>query len=359
MRKRLIAPTDWDRRVRAAADAEAGLAPLEGGMPIQSEYVAGFTKEVAYGAFLAPTKFVPCVPQIRGNQKNVRPDQARGTRAQVVDVDVGYEVDITLTGELIPDTWGQLCAGAFGSGSDTFGSAAGVATHTLAPRPQLPSFSYEQDQDIIPGEQILARQVAGVFIDQFQLKATNQSIVQATVAGIGQREITPATPGAPSAGALGATFFSTIEPLDFSLLAATYKGSSTTQLLDVTLAILNHTQRVFSSNGQLYATRLVATKREVTLTTLLDFLDTTFYTDWIGAAKTSGFVFTMTSTTNIPATASPYSVSFTIPGTRPMGEYSLPAASDVIQQNITWSCTLSGANDVTSVWVNDEAGAYA
>ncbi len=330
-------------------------------MPIQSEIVAGFAKEAVYGTFISPSKFIPCIPQIRGNQKVVRPDQARGTRSQVVDAVVGYEVDVTLTGELIPDTWGQLCAGCFGSGSDSYSSAAGVATHSLTPQPQLPSFSYEQDTDIIPGEQILARQVAGCMVDSFQLKATNQSIAQATVALIGQRELTPTTPGNPSTSALSASYFSTIEPLDYSLLAYTYKGQASTQLLDLTLMLANHTQRVFGSTNQLWVSRLVPTKREVTMTTLLDFLDTNYYNDWFIAAtgKTSGVVVTMTSATNIPSTSTPYSVSFTVPGTRPMGEYSLPAASDVIQQNITWSITLSGANEISSVWKNDEAGSYA
>ena len=357
--KKLTAPTAWERSIQTRAREAAGLPPIAGGSPIQSEIVAGFAKETTYGSFVVPTKFVPCVPQIRGNTKIQRPDQARGTRAQVVDVIVGYEVDVTLTGELIPDTWGQLCAGAFGNGSDNYSSAAGVATHSLTPQAQLPSFSYEQDTDIIPGEQVLARQVAGCVIDSFQIKGTNQSIISATVAAIGQRELTPATPGNPSTSALSAAYFSTIEPFDFSLAAYTYKTLASTQLMDLTLMIANHTQRVFSSNGQLYITRLVPTKREVTLTTLLDFLDTTYYTDWFNGAKTSGIVITLTSSTNIPGTSTPYSVQFTVPGTRPMGEYSLPAASDVIQQNISWSVTLSGANEVSSIWKNDEAGAYA
>lgn len=358
-RTRIHRPTAWEHGIAARARQAGGMPPIAGGSPIQSEIVAGFAKEAVFGTFLAPNRFVPCIPQIRGNQKVTRPDQARGTRAQVVDVVVGYELDVTLTGELIPDTWGPLLGGAFGNGSDTYSSAGGVATHSLTPQPQLPSWSYEQDHDIIPGEQVLARQCAGCVVDTWQLKATNQSIAQATVALIGQRELTPATPGNPSASALSASYFSTIEPLDYSLLAYTYKGSSSTQLLDLTLMLANHCQRVFASNGQLYVTRIVATKREVTLTTLLDFLDTTYYTDWFNGTKTSGIVVTLTSASNIPATSTPYQVQFTIPGTRPMGEYSLPAASDVLQQNISWSATLSGANEISSVWKNDEAGSWA
>ena len=348
---------EFEREVLRKARAEGGLPPIAGGSPIQSEMVIGYTKEAAFGTFVAPTKFVPCVPTINGNQKVTRPPQARGTRSQVVDVLTGYEVDVQLVGELIPDSFAQLCAGAFGNGSDTYSSAGGVATHSLAPRPQQPSFSVEADYDVIPGEQVLARQVAGCIVDQFQLKATNQSIAQVTASLIGQRELTPATPGNPSS--VNPAFFSTIEPLDYSLLAYTYKGSSSTQLLDVTIALMNHVQRVFSSNGQLYVTRLVPTLREVQLTTLLDFLDTTYYSDWIAGAKTSGVVVTLTSATNIPATASPYSISFTVPGTRPMGQFALSAASDVIQANVQWSATLSGSNEISSVWTNDESGAYA
>jgi hypothetical protein len=326
--------------------------------PIQSEKVVGIAKENVFGTFVAPTsKYIPCVPQVRGNMKNTRPDQARGYRGQVVDVNTGYELDITLTGELIPDVWSTLLAGCFGSGSDAFSSAGGAATHSLTPQPQCPSYSIEEDTDVIPGEQVLARQLVGCISDQFQLKATNQSLAQVTSSLIGQREITPTTPGVPSN--LAPSFFTTIEPFDYSLLAFSYKGSSSTQLLDLTLALMNHTVRVFSSNGKLYAARLVPTKREVTLTTLLDFLDTNFYSDWFNGVKTSGIIVSMTSASNIPTTAIPYSWTFTIPGLRPMGEYSPAAASDVIQQNLTWSATVSGANEISAVIVNDEAGSLA
>jgi hypothetical protein len=130
-------------------------------------------------------------------------------------------------------------------------------------------------------------------------------------------------------------------------------------MLDATLALMNHTQRVFAANGQFFASRLVPTKREVTLTTLLDFLDTNFYTDWYNSSKTTGWVFTLTHTTNIPTTSTPYSIVFTVPGTRPSGEYGMPVASDVVQQNITWSATVSGSNEISSTWVNDTAGQLA
>ncbi len=64
-------------------------------------------------------------------------------------------------------------------------------------------------------------------------------------------------------------------------------------------------------------------------------------------------------TTLIPSTASFYEVDFTIPGVRPSGEYGMPVASDVVQQNITWSVTVQGANELSSVWKNDVAGQLA
>lgn len=356
MSKKVITPSEWEQSVKARAAAAGGLPPIAGGSPIMSESVIGVAKEAVYGTFVAPTSFIPGMPNIRSVRNIVRPEQARGYRGFAFDQVVGLESEVTITGALIPDkSFSLLCAACFGSGSDSYSSAAGAATHSLTPQPQLPSLSYEQDTDIVPGEQVLARQVAGCFVDQFQLKMTNQQLVDTTVMMIGQRELTPATPGAPSN--VNPTYFASASPFAFSPhLAVQYKGISNTQLLDTTFAVMNHTQRVFAANGQLYATRLVATRREVTLSTLLDFLDTTFYTDWFNGTKTTGFVFTLTSTTNIPTTAIPYSVTFTIPGTRPSGEYAMPVASDVIQQNITFSCTLSGANEVSSVWVNDTAG---
>lgn len=331
--------------------------PVIAGGAIESERVIGFAKEATFGAFVQPTSFVPGKSTFTGNQKVTRPAQSRGTREQVVDVVTGYELDFVVAGELLPDVWSRLCAAAFGNGSDSYSSSGGAATHSMTPQPQCPSLSFEEDSDVIPGEQTLARQAVGCLVNQYQIKATNQSIITAQASMIGQRETTPTTPGIPSTA--NPTFFSTIEPFDYSLLSATYKGSNTTQLLDLTLMLDNQVQRVFSSNGQLYAARLVPTLRNITLTTLLDFLDTNYYTDWVKGTKTSGFVFTITSSSNIPSTAVPYSVSFTIPGTRPMGNYALQNASDVIQQNVSWSVTLSGANALSSIWVNDEAGALA
>jgi hypothetical protein len=37
----------------------------------------------------------------------------------------------------------------------------------------------------------------------------------------------------------------------------------------------------------------------------------------------------------------------------------MQAASDVINQQITWSPTLSGANEISARWVNGESGALA
>lgn len=326
-------------------------------MPIQSEKVVGIAKEAIFGTFVTPTKFVPCIPTIRSNLKVVRPDQARGTRAQVVDPVVGFETEATITGELILEVWPLLFACAFGSGSDTAtGLAGGAVQHVFVPRPQCPSISYEEDTDVIPGEQLLARQLVGGIVDRFQLKATNQSIIQAEAQIIAQREITPATPGAPSNAN---PTISALQPATFDLIGYTYKGVSNTELKDMTVALLNHTVRIFSSNGKLYAARLVPTKREVTLTTNLDFLSTTFYNDWFNGVKTSGMVVTITSAVNIGESTEPYKMVLTLPGLRPMGDYALPAASDVIEQNITWSATLSGANEISAEVVNGEGGRLA
>lgn len=328
-------------------------------MPIFSESSFGIAKEPTFGTLTNPTIFMPVnTVTFNGNQKVTRPAQARATRSQVTDPVTGYELDITVAGELIPDAASTLLAQCFGSGSDGYVSAGGVATHTLALQPQLASLTAEWDMDVISGERILARQGAGCVVDQFQLKGTNQSIVTWQAMLLGQRETTPATPGAPSNA--NPSFFNTIQPMDFSLLACTYKGTNSTQLLDVTLNLANNVQRVFSSNAHLYVARLVPTKRDVTLTTLLDFLDTTYYNDWFNGTKTSGFVFTITSLSNIPTTAVPYSWTFTIPGTRPSGTYAPAPASDVLQQNVTWSVTTSGTNnELSAVIQNDEAGALA
>lgn len=334
--------------------------PMDGGSPIQSEIVFGIAKEAVFGTFVAPTRFIAGIPTITSTRNIVRPDQARGYRGQVIDQTVAMTSDISVTAELVPDgALCQSCAGAFGSGSDNYSSAGGAATHAFTPQPQLPSFSYEQDIDIVPGEQVLARQIVGCYVDQFQIKATNQQLITSTVNFVGLKEVTPTTPGNPSNSS--PAYFTNASPFSYTMLATTFNGTSSTQMLDATLALMNHTQRVFAANGQFFPSRLVPTKREVTLTTLLDFLDVNFYTQWYNSTKSStgGWVFTLTHTTNIPSTAVPYSISFTIPGVRPSGEYGMPVASDVVQQNITWSVTVQGTNELSSSWVNDTAGQLA
>ncbi len=330
-------------------------------MPIQSEMVVGVAKENVFGTFATPKLFVPCIPKINSNLSVTRPEQAIGYRGQRADVPVKLETEVTLTGELIPVVWSALCAYAFGSGSDSYKSEAGAAHHLLTPQPQCPSCSVEVDTDIVSGEQVLARQLVGGIVDRFQVKATNQTLIQAEALIMAQRETTPATPGAPSAPDL-APSYSTIQPMDFSLLAFSYKGQSNTELKDTTLALLNKTVRVFSSNGQLTAARLVPTRREVTLQTNMDFLSTLFYNDWVAAASkkiTSGIVITMTTAALIGESAVPYSIKFTLPGLRPMGVWDDPAASDVIEQSLTWSATVGGSNEISAEWVNEEAAALA
>jgi hypothetical protein len=330
-------------------------------MPIQSERVVGVAPESVFGSFVAPTLFVPCIAKPNSNLAVTRPEQSIGFRGQRTDVPVKFETEVTLTGPLIPVVWSNLAAYAFGKGSDGYTSVAGAAHHLLTPQPQCPSCSVELDDDIIPGEQVLARQFSGGIVDRFQIKATNQTLIEAEAQLILQKEATPATPGAPSPGDLLPTY-STIQPFDFSTLAFSYKGQSNTELKDTTIALLNKVVRVFSSNGLLTAARLVPTRREVTLTTNLDFLSTVFYNDWIAAKNeklTSGIVITMTTAALIPTTAVPYSVKFTIPGLRPMGVWDDPAASDVFEQSMTFSATVQGANEISAEFVNEQTGALA
>lgn len=340
--------------------ADGSLAPLAGAQPILSESVVGMAKESVYGTFTEPTKFIPCIPKVNTNLKVARPEQVIGFRGQRADVPIGLECDATLTGELLADgSWALLAACCFGNGGDKYSSAEGVATHVLTPQPQLPSVCLEIATDIVPGEQLLDRRIVGGYVDRFQIKATNQQFSATEVAMVCQKEETPTTPGAPSAAALNPTYSATaFQPLDFSLVAVTYKGSSRTDMKDMTMAINNKCVRIFSSNGLLTAARVVPTRREVTLTTNFDFLDLTLYKDWIATARTTGFVVTHTSRLNIGGSGKPYKVVFTVPGTRPMGVWDDPAASDVLEQTLSWSTTVSGANEIEMEFQNGDVGAY-
>lgn len=324
-------------------------------MPAKSLQIIGFAPETSYGTFVPPTKFVPGAAVVQSNTKIVRPEQSRGIRAYPIDGVVGLESAIQITAELIPEVISQLVAGWYGTGSDTVSGSAGAGfTHTLAPKGALPSYAFEVDNDVVT--QILARQLVGTLMDQMTLRANAQQLVTLEFMGMAQREITPATPGLPSNPNPAVT---TLQPMDFSLLAATYKGAANTQLIDATLTASNQIQRVFSANGQIYVARLQPSRRNITFSTTLDFLDASFYQDWIKGTKTTGFVLTFTSAAMIPGTPNPYVVEFTLPGLRPMDQYGLQDASDVLQQQINWSVTVSGSDEIHGRIINSESSQLA
>lgn len=321
-------------------------------MPVQSAQVIGFKKETVFGTFVTPTKFVPGTMVINDSTTVQRPEQSRGTRDYVVDNVTGFQVGATINNcPLIPEVISQLFAGWFGTGSDTqTGSAGEGRIHELTPKNVIPSFSFELDSDVT--SQVLARQLVGCMVDQISVKFTQQALIEDEFQIVGQREITPTTPGLPSNPT---PVINSQQPLDFSRLTATYKGSETTQLQDATLTLMNKIQRVYSSNKKIYVARLVPTRREVQFQTTLDFLDTTFYNDWINGTQTSGFVLAVEAPYTIPgSTAVPFSVEFTLPKMRPMGQYNLASASDVLNQQITWSVVLGTGGVVTSKWINGE-----
>lgn len=323
--------------------------------PIQSLEVIGFAPETTFGTKVTPTKFVPGIPNVNTNTKLARPAQARGTRGQVIDAIVGVETGVTITAELIPEVLSSLVAGWFGTGCDTPSGSAGTGiTHTMVPKNALPSFTVEVDTDIF--NQTLARQLVGCMVDQVTLRATNQQLATMECQLIGQRETTPATPGQPSNPTPAIT---TIQPFDFSLLASTYKSASTTQLMDMTLTMMNHVQRIFTNNGQLYISRLSPTLREVQFSTTIDFLNTIFYQDIMAGLKpATGILLTMTGAV-IPSASGNYVIEYALPGVRLNGQYNLSAANDVLQEQVSWSITVNGADEIHSRWVNSETGALA
>jgi hypothetical protein len=324
-------------------------------MAIQPLQVIGYAKEVTPGTFVIPTQFVPGIATIGTNNKIARPSQSRGTRAQVVDAIVGQETQVTIAAELIPEVLSGLIANWYGVGSDAISGSAGTGfTHTLTPKNALNSLSVEVDNDIF--QQVLARQIAGCMVDQLTLRLQNQALATLEAALIGMRELTPATPGLPSNPTPS---ISTLQPMDFSLLAFNYKGSASTQLTDATLTLMNHVSRIFSSNQKLTASRLSPGQREVGLSTSLDFLDTNFYNDWFAGTKVATGITLSLVGPAIPASSGFFTVTFNLPGVRPNAQYGLQAASDVLQQQLDWSVTQQGANEINGAIINSESAALA
>jgi hypothetical protein len=340
--------------------------------PTQSLQVIGFAPETVFGTFVAPTKFLPGIATPQDAVTVTQPTQSRGTRSQVLDVATQLTAGIQLSGELIPEVMSTLIAGWFGTGSDAkTGSAGAGYTHTLTPQNGCPSYSIEVDNDVYT--QVLARRIVGNIIDQFTLTLSAAQIATMQFNTIAQRESTPATPGLPSNPTPAIT---TLQPMDFSLVAASLAGTSTTSLIDATLTGTNQTQRVQASNGQLYVTRLQPTQRKVTFSTTLDFIGagsdpaagTGVYTFWSGVAAggsggfigAGGFQLALVTANNIPGTSNPYKVLFNLPTLRPQDQYTINAASDVLQQQLAWSVTQgSAANEINAVIVNSESSALA
>lgn len=333
--------------------------------PTQSLQVIGFSKEVTFGTFVAPTKFVPGTATPNDNVTVTMPVQSRGTRSQVLDVVTQLTAGIQISCELIPEVISQLIAGWFGTGGDSVSGSAGAGyTHTLTPQNSLPSFSVEIDNDIYT--QILARQIVGNMIDQFALTLSAAQVATVQFTTVAQREITPSTPGLPSNPTPAIT---TLQPMDFSLVTSSIGGTNTTELIDATLTLANQVQGVQSSNGQLYVNRLQPTQRKVTFSTTLDFNNvtdpaTTLYNLWAKSAGSSGFVpstgfiISLITAANITGATNPWKVSFTLPTLRPEDQFQINAASDVLQQQLAWSVTQgAAANEINGVIVNSESAA--
>lgn len=327
--------------------------------PIQSAAIIGFAKESTYGTLATPTSFVPGLMTINDVTTVARPEQSRGTRDYVVDNLTRIEVAATVTAELIPEVLPKLFAGWFGTGSDTkTGEASTGFTHELVPKNLVPSYSFEYDEDA--SSQVLGRQLLGCNVDQLIVRNTQGALATCEFQLIGQREVTPATPGKPTNAE---PVINAQQPIDFSRLTATYKGKETTQLQDFTMTLMNHVQRVFSSNKQIYAIRLVPTRREVQFQTTLDFLDTTFYNDWVaGSQTTEGFVLKYETPYKIEGStgeAHKNIIEWTLPKLRPEGQFNIQAASDVFNQQLTWSAVLGTGGVVTCKVINGEEASLA
>lgn len=333
--------------------------------PVQSAQILGYSKETTFGTFVAPTKFVPGIANPTTSMKVARPEQSRGTRDYVVDALVGEEAGLTVSAELIPEVLDGLMAAWMGTGSDTVtGGAAEGYTHALVPKNTVPSISFEVDSDIT--SQVLARQFVGCNVDQVTIKATQQAIATMECQLIAQREITPATPGLPSNPT---PVINTLQPVDFSLMTLEYLAAEYTELQDMTLTMMNHVQRVFSSNHQIYVVRLVPTRREVTFQTTLDFLNAKLYEAWIKGsqigAESGETAFTFKWKTAYKITGSTgeshkNEIVLNVPKVRPQGQFNLASASDVLNQQISWSALLgTGGGVVTSTWINSVSGALA
>lgn len=328
--------------------------------PTQSLQIIGFKKEVTANTFVAPTKFIPGTAQPNTTRTSTKPAQSRGTRSQVIDVITQLSEGIQVSFELIPEVVSELIAAWFGHGSDAI-SGSGAISHTLTPQPSLDTYSFEVDSDIYT--QVLARQFAGNKIDQLALTYQASQLVTAQVTTVGTKEQTPATPGLPSNPTPA---LSTLVPMSFDLMAATLAGTATTQLISATLTCANQCQPVYASNNSLSPARVQETQRAITLSTTLDFLDTTFYELWAtsegstGYVGAGGLVLSLVSNINIPTTSTPYKVQFTLPNLRPQDQYGLQAASDVLQQSMNWSITQgASADEISGLIVNSETGALA
>jgi hypothetical protein len=320
--------------------------------------VVGFAPETTFGTFAAPTKYAPATATINDGITATTPAQSRGTRSQVIDVITQLTAGVQINAELIPEVLSTLIAGWFGTNSDLLSGSGGVGfTHTLTPQNSLPSYSIEVDNDVYT--QVLARQVVGNVVDQFALTLSAAQLVTIQFTTVAQREITPATPGTVTNATPA---ISTLIPFDYSLLIATAGGPQTTQLIDATLTGANGAQGVMVSNNKLYILRIQPTRRKVTFSTTFDFVDSNWYNYWKSSAGSSGFVpspgfaLSLVTANNIPGTSNPYKVQFNLPNLRPQDQYQVTSASDVLQQQLTWSITQgAAANEINAIIVNSES----
>lgn len=342
-------------------------------MPVQSAEIIGFEKETTFGTFANPTQFIPGLCTINTTTKVARPEQSRGAkRDYVVDALVGIEAGATVSAELIPEVLGRLTSYWMGEGADTK-TGANPYTHTLKPQILVPSMSLEVANDSIA--QVLARKLTGGNVDQIVLRGVQQALATMEFTMLFQKEATAASPNEGKPFNPTPTINSQI-PIDHSRLTAKYKGTELGEappfgykpgelqangLQDYTLTMMNHVQRVYASNKQIYAVRLVPTRREIQLQTTHDFMSPDLYNDWItgayvGSAGTPAFEFIYTTPYEEETKKYKYEITFKVARLRPMGPFNLQSASDVLNQQLTWSTTLGEeAAIVESIWKNADS----
>ena len=308
----------------------------------------GFGTETTWGTAVTPTKFLPLTSEaIKYRPKRAFSTGLRGGAAPMASsssyrtlwADAGgpFTVDVTNKSMGIP------FKAMLGSSASTNSGAAYTWTYTMGTT--LPSFTTQVGRASTDGT-VNKFTYAGCKITDWELSLDTSALFSLT-ATLDAKSEASATSGLTSPSYASA--LETFAFIDSNVL--TLDGSTVAAVNKITIKGQNPlaAERVFLGNSGAKAEQVVNGWRAITGTIEADFTSKAALYDSFVSKTELSMIFTLTSSTVIPTTATPYSCSFSIPALYLEGETPSTSGPDVLRMSIPFVAFYDDTNSPITI----------